>query len=179
MTPDHIEAARVFVETLASSKKHAHRTVVDVPPPDGDICTPAMLHDVLTFKWLNGAVSMSLVLTKLLFVLHKLIEFFCLCMQIINAYCKHLQHRDFFDRYISTTWFPKFMLNRARGKTKSVNDLDSEHVTKKTKVLARVMDEYFRRDKVLLSYLFVFISHYYLIALTSFGYYVGVFSYAR
>ena len=71
------------------------------------------------------------------------------------------------------------MLSRARGKTKSVNDLDSEHVTKKTKVIARVMDEYFRRDKVLLSYLFVFISHYYLIALTSFGYYVGVFSYAR
>ncbi|XBH78195.1 hypothetical protein VPH35_104528 [Triticum aestivum] len=60
MTPDHIEAARVFVETLASTKKHAHRTVVDMPPPDGDICTPAMLHDVLTFKWLNGAISMSL-----------------------------------------------------------------------------------------------------------------------
>ncbi|XBI35368.1 hypothetical protein VPH35_121062 [Triticum aestivum] len=67
--------------------------------------------------------------------------------RIINAYCKHLQHRDFSDRYISTTWFPKFMLSRARGKTKSVNDLDSEHVTKKTKVIARVMDEYFRRDK--------------------------------
>ena len=80
MTPDHIEAARVFVETLALSKKHAHQTVVDVPPPDGDICTPAMLHDVLTFKWLNGAVSMCLVLTKLSFVLHNLIEFFCLCM---------------------------------------------------------------------------------------------------
>ncbi|KAF7075217.1 hypothetical protein CFC21_080006 [Triticum aestivum] len=125
MTPDHIEADRVFVETLASSKKHAHRTVVDVPPPDGDICTPAMLHDVLTFKWLNGA--------------------------IINAYCKHLQHRDFSNRYISTTWFPKFMLNRARGKTKSVNDLDSENVTKKTKVLARVMDEYFRWDKAYFS----------------------------
>ncbi|KAF7044866.1 hypothetical protein CFC21_054036 [Triticum aestivum] len=55
MTPDHIEAARVFVETLASTKKHAHRTVVDMPPSDGDICMPAMLHDVLTFKWLNGA----------------------------------------------------------------------------------------------------------------------------
>ncbi|XP_020164530.1 uncharacterized protein [Aegilops tauschii subsp. strangulata] len=54
MTPDRIEAAKVFVETLASSKKHAHKTVVNVPPPDGDICTPAMLHDVLTFKWLNG-----------------------------------------------------------------------------------------------------------------------------
>ena len=69
MTPVHIEAARVFVETLASTKKHAHRTVVDMPPPDGDICTPAMLHDVLTFKWLNGAVSMSLFLTKPSFVL--------------------------------------------------------------------------------------------------------------
>ncbi|XBI05426.1 hypothetical protein VPH35_133590 [Triticum aestivum] len=55
MTQDHIEAARVFVETLASTKKHAHRTVVDMPPPDGDICTPAMLDDVLKFKWLNGA----------------------------------------------------------------------------------------------------------------------------
>ncbi|XBI77993.1 hypothetical protein VPH35_087765 [Triticum aestivum] len=55
MTPDHIEADRVFVETLASTKKHAHRTVVDMPPPDGEICTPAMLHDVLKFKWLNGA----------------------------------------------------------------------------------------------------------------------------
>uniref|UniRef100_A0A8R7V8W4 Ubiquitin-like protease family profile domain-containing protein n=1 Tax=Triticum urartu TaxID=4572 RepID=A0A8R7V8W4_TRIUA len=92
-----------------------------MPPPDGDICTPSMLHAVLTFKWLHGA--------------------------IINAYCKHLQHRDFSDHYISTTWFPKFMLSRARGETKSVNDLDSEHVTKKTKVIARVMDEYFRRDK--------------------------------
>ena len=58
MTPDHIEAARVFVETLASTKKHARRTVLDMLPPDGDICTPAMLRDVLTFKWLNGAVSM-------------------------------------------------------------------------------------------------------------------------
>ncbi|VAH84969.1 unnamed protein product [Triticum turgidum subsp. durum] len=67
--------------------------------------------------------------------------------KIINAYFKHLQHRDFSDRYISTTWFPKFMLSRARGKTKSVNDLDSEHVTKKTKFITRVMDEYFRRDK--------------------------------
>jgi hypothetical protein len=113
------------------------------------------------------------------FVLLKLIEILYQCMQIIHAYCKHLQHRDFADRHISTTWFPKFMLNRARGKTKLVNDLDSENVTKKTKVLARVMDEYFRRDKVLLSYVFVFISQYYLIALTSFGYYVGVFSYAR
>ncbi|XBI68879.1 hypothetical protein VPH35_048025 [Triticum aestivum] len=121
MTPDHIEAARVFIETLASTKKHAHRTVDDMPPPDGDICPPAMLHDVLAFKWLHGA--------------------------IINAYCKHLQHHDFSDRYMLTTWFPKFMLSRARGKTKSVNDLDSEHVTKKTKVIARVMDEYFRRDK--------------------------------
>ncbi|KAF7031969.1 hypothetical protein CFC21_043207 [Triticum aestivum] len=121
MTPDHIEAARVFVETLASTKKHAHRTMVDMPPPDGDICTPAMLHDVLKFKWLNGA--------------------------IINAYCKHLQHRDFSDHFISTTWFPKFMLGRARGKTKSINDLESEQVTKKAKVVARVMDEYFRRDK--------------------------------
>ncbi|KAF7101514.1 hypothetical protein CFC21_102835 [Triticum aestivum] len=54
MTLGHIEAARVFVETLVSTKKHAHRTVVDMPPPDGDICTPAMLHDVLKFKWLNG-----------------------------------------------------------------------------------------------------------------------------
>ena len=125
MTPDHIEAARVFVETLASPKKHAHRTVVDMPPTDGDICTPAMLHDVLKFKWLNGAVSMSLVLTKISFVLQNLIEIFCLCMQIINAYCKHQQHRDFSDRFISTTWFPKFMLGRARGKTKSINDLES------------------------------------------------------
>lgn len=90
MTPDHIEAARVFVETLASTKKHAHRTVVDMPPPDGDICTPAMLHDVLKFKWLNGAVSMSLVLTKLSFVLHNLIQFFVyVCrssMHIVNTY---------------------------------------------------------------------------------------------
>ena len=58
MTPDHIEAAKVFVETLAASKKHAHQTMVNVLQPDGDICTPAMLHDVLTFKWLNGALSM-------------------------------------------------------------------------------------------------------------------------
>ncbi|XBI68870.1 hypothetical protein VPH35_048016 [Triticum aestivum] len=55
MTTDHIEAARVFVETLASTKKHAHRTVVDMPPPDEDICTPAMIQDDLTFKWLHGA----------------------------------------------------------------------------------------------------------------------------
>ena len=74
MTRDHIEAAKLFVETLASSKKHAHRTVVNVPPPDGDICTPAMLHDVLAFKWLNGAVSMSLFLIELSSVLQKLIE---------------------------------------------------------------------------------------------------------
>ena len=71
------------------------------------------------------------------------------------------------------------MLGRAREKTKSINDLDSEQVTKKSKVLARVMDEYFRRDKVFLSYLCVLVSHYYLIALTSFYYYIGVFSYAR
>ena len=71
------------------------------------------------------------------------------------------------------------MLGRARGKTKSINDLESEQVTKKEKVVARVMDEYFRRDKVFLSYLFVFVIHYYLIALTSFDYYIGVFSYAR
>ncbi|VAH84427.1 unnamed protein product [Triticum turgidum subsp. durum] len=99
--------------------------------------------------------------------------------KIINAYCKHLEHRGFADRHISTTWFPKFMLNRARGKTKSVNNINSEKLTRKTKVLTRVMDEYFAWDKVLLSYLLVFVSQYFVIALTSFGCYVGVFSYAR
>jgi hypothetical protein len=59
MTPDHIEAAKVYIETLASSKKHLNDTVVSVPEPDGDICTVEMLHQVLNYKWLNGAVSMS------------------------------------------------------------------------------------------------------------------------
>jgi hypothetical protein len=51
MTLHHIEGAKLFVETLASSKRCAHRTVVNVPPLDGYICMPAMLHDVLTYKW--------------------------------------------------------------------------------------------------------------------------------
>jgi hypothetical protein len=100
-------------------------------------------------------------------------------MQVINAYCRHLQARGFADRHISTTWFPKHMLNRASGKNKSVKNLKSEKLTKRTKVLTRVMDEYFARDKVLLLYLVVFLIQYCLITLTSFCCYVGVFSYAR
>jgi hypothetical protein len=78
-------------------------------------------------------------------------------MQVINSYCKHLEARGFADRHISTTWFPKFLLNRARGKNKSVKNIKEEKLTKKTKVLTRVMDEYFAREKVLVSCLLVFI----------------------
>jgi hypothetical protein len=75
MNPDHIEAARVFIEKLASSKKHLADTVVQVPEPDGDICTVEMLHQVLHYEWLNGAVSM--------FILNNTCKLLCEITEII------------------------------------------------------------------------------------------------
>ena len=90
MDENHIEGARVYIDTLADSPKHCKQTVVHMTGIGGETCTAEMLQAITSGDWLNGAVSMSLVLTKISFVLHKLIEIFCLCMQIINAYCKHL-----------------------------------------------------------------------------------------
>lgn len=59
LTDEHIEAARVYIQTLTSSHKHLKDHVVRVAELDADICTVEMLRAIIDYEWLNGAVSMS------------------------------------------------------------------------------------------------------------------------
>lgn len=56
LTPEHIEAAVIFVQKLASTEKHARNTVFKV---EEDTCTAHMLRDIVNYEWLDGAVTLS------------------------------------------------------------------------------------------------------------------------
>ena len=57
---DHIEAAKVYIRTLADSEKLCSKTVVHMTGIGGETCTPDMLEAIISKKWLLGAVSISI-----------------------------------------------------------------------------------------------------------------------
>lgn len=54
MTPAHIEAAVIFIQTVIASEKQLKDSVCKVKNP-GDVCTAKMLQDILHHEWLDGA----------------------------------------------------------------------------------------------------------------------------
>jgi len=56
---DHIEAAKVYIRTLADSEKLCSKTVVHMTGIGGETCTPHMLEAIISKKWLHGGVSIS------------------------------------------------------------------------------------------------------------------------
>ncbi|XBI08071.1 hypothetical protein VPH35_135867 [Triticum aestivum] len=51
---DHIEAAKVYIRTLADSDKLCSKTVVHMTGIGGETCTPEMLEAIISKKWLHG-----------------------------------------------------------------------------------------------------------------------------
>ena len=56
ITEDHIEASRVYIQTLSKSRKHRGQTVAIMPGVGGDSCLTRQLQAVIDRQWLNGAV---------------------------------------------------------------------------------------------------------------------------
>ena len=56
---DHIEAAKIYIRTLADSEKLRRKTVVHMTRICGETCTPHMLEAIISKKWLHGGVSIS------------------------------------------------------------------------------------------------------------------------
>ena len=57
---DHIEAAKIYIRTLADSEKFRRKTVVHMTGIAGETCTPHMLEAIISKKWVHGAVSISI-----------------------------------------------------------------------------------------------------------------------
>ncbi|XBI32247.1 hypothetical protein VPH35_055721 [Triticum aestivum] len=51
---DHIEAAKIYIRTLADSEKFRRKTVVHMTGIGGETCTPHMLEAIILKKWLHG-----------------------------------------------------------------------------------------------------------------------------
>lgn len=76
---------------------------------------------------------------------------FVLILQVINSYCKHIQIRaPCLDCHIASTWVAKWLLDCAAGKVPPGKKNKAETLAKTTKIVSRVIDEYFQRKKVLL-----------------------------
>ncbi|XP_044346520.1 ubiquitin-like-specific protease 1A [Triticum aestivum] len=122
ITEDHIEAAKVYIKTLSDSAKLSRKTVVHMTGIAGETCTPDMLQAIIAKKWLHGAV--------------------------INSYCNHMQtHNPRPDRHILSSWVSHWLILRAEGKVKNSKHHFMEHFTNQTKMVSRVNEEYFIRDK--------------------------------
>lgn len=88
----------------------------------GETCTAEMLQAITSHEWLNGAV--------------------------INSYCNHMQTRTpRSDRHVLSSWVSHWLLLRASGKVKNSKKNYMEHFTNKSKIVSRVADEYFAKDK--------------------------------
>nr|XP_040252149.1 uncharacterized protein LOC120969128 [Aegilops tauschii subsp. strangulata] len=119
---EHIEAATVYIQTLARSEKLCTKTVVHMTGIAGETCTPHMLEAIISKKWVHGAV--------------------------INSYCNYMQtHNPRADRHILTSWVSHWLLLRADGKVKNSKKHFMEHFTNQTKMVSRVTEEYFIKDK--------------------------------
>lgn len=88
---DHIEAAKVYIQTLAELEKLCRKIVVHMTGIGGETCTPDMLQAIISKKWLHGGV--------------------------INSYCNHMQtHNPRADRHILSSWVSHWLILRADGK---------------------------------------------------------------
>ncbi|XP_073358381.1 uncharacterized protein [Aegilops tauschii subsp. strangulata] len=119
---DHIEAAKVYIRTLADSEKLCSKTVVHMTGIGGETCTPEMLEAIISKKWLHGGV--------------------------INSYCNHMQtHNPHADRHILSSWVSHWLILRADGKVNNSKRHFMDHFTNQTKMVSRVIEEYFIKDK--------------------------------
>lgn len=57
---EHIEAAKIYVQKLASSEKLCRKTVVHMTGIGGETCTSNMLEAIISKQWLQGAVSIDI-----------------------------------------------------------------------------------------------------------------------
>ena len=57
---EHIEAAKVYTQTLADSEKLCRKTVMHMTGIGGETCTPDMLQAIISKKWLHGAISICI-----------------------------------------------------------------------------------------------------------------------
>ncbi|KAM3297176.1 hypothetical protein ACQJBY_039182 [Aegilops geniculata] len=118
---DHIEAAKVYIRTLADSKL-CSKTVVHMTGIGGETCAPKMLEAIISKKWLHGSV--------------------------INSYCNHMQtHNPRADRHILSSWVSHWLILRADVKVNNSKRHFMEHFTKQSKMVSRVTEEYFIKDK--------------------------------
>ena len=91
---DHIEAAKVYIRTLADSEKLCSKTVVHMTGIGGETCTPEMLEAIISKKWLHGGVSISNNLLSCTCHLHKLsnrriaVMLFCRSSIVIATICR-------------------------------------------------------------------------------------------
>ncbi|XBI63217.1 hypothetical protein VPH35_043686 [Triticum aestivum] len=119
---DHIEAAKIYIRTLADSEKLRRKTVVHMTGIGGETCTPHMLEAIISKKWLHGGV--------------------------INCYCNHMQtHNPRADRHILSSWVSHWLILRADGKVVNSKRHFMDHFTNQTKMVSRVTEEYFIKDK--------------------------------
>ncbi|XBI19091.1 hypothetical protein VPH35_060712 [Triticum aestivum] len=119
---DHIKAAKVYIRTLADSEKLCSKTVVHMTGIGGETCTPEMLEAIISKKWLHGGV--------------------------INSYCNHMQtHNSRADRHILSSWVSHWLILRADGKVNNSKRHFMDHFTNQTKMVSRVSEEYFIKDK--------------------------------
>nr|XP_040258554.2 uncharacterized protein LOC120975879 [Aegilops tauschii subsp. strangulata] len=119
---DHIEAAKVYIRTLADSENLCSKTVVHMTGIGGETCTPEMLEAIISKKWLHGGV--------------------------INSYCNHMQtHNPRADRHILSSWVSHWLILRADGKVNNSKRHFMDHFTNQTKMVSRVTEEYFIKDK--------------------------------
>ena len=80
-----------------------------------------------------------------------LIGVLLLCyFQVINSYCNHMQtHHPRADRHIVSSWVSHWLILRGDGKVKNSKKHFMEHFTNQSKMVSRVTEEYFVKDKVL------------------------------
>ncbi|KAE8781664.1 hypothetical protein D1007_45055 [Hordeum vulgare] len=94
ITKDHIEASKIYIQTLSKSSKNRRKNVVIMPGLGGESYTTEQLQAVIDHEWLNGSV--------------------------INSYLNHVQnHSHFLDRHILSWWVSHFLLLRASGNVKN------------------------------------------------------------
>ncbi|XP_073353550.1 uncharacterized protein [Aegilops tauschii subsp. strangulata] len=68
--------------------------------------------------------------------------------KVINSYCNHMQtHNPRADRHILSSWVSHWLILRVDGKVNNSKRHFMDHFTNQTKMVSRVTEEYFIKDK--------------------------------
>ena len=155
LTEKHVVAAVIYLRTCCYTEQHIGKMVYR--DAQGFKVTAERLQVVMNREWLTSDVSLKNVhLCRICSIvvyegLALIVLFYFL--QVMEAYIQDLALRVGEDRYLCHVYRSKFLVDVAKSARKvKASEFNNDIVFEKSGAVSRAMDEYFLRDKVVISY---------------------------